>query len=93
LGLATSYAEDEEIRSCCRKLMAMPLLPLAEVETSFYQLRATQNKKVKEELRQLFLYFDEYWMNKIPLEMWNVHGSEYRTNNNCEGEYELYFST
>jgi hypothetical protein len=49
--------------------MAMPLLPLVEVETSFYQLRATQNKKVKEELRQLFLYFDEYWMNKIPLEM------------------------
>lgn len=71
--------------------MTLPLLPLAEVETSFYHLRATQNTKVKNQLRQLFLYFDEYWMNKIPLQMWNVHGSDHRTNNTCEGAYPLSF--
>ncbi|CAF2142131.1 unnamed protein product [Rotaria magnacalcarata] len=39
LGLATVYSEDEEIRTCCRKLMALAFLPLDEVESSFYNLR------------------------------------------------------
>ena len=85
LGLTTAYSQDDEIRSYCRKLMALALLPVDEVETSFYNLRATSNTKVKEELRQLFLYYDDYWMNTIPLEMWNVYGSVHRTNNTCEG--------
>jgi hypothetical protein len=65
--------------------MALALLPLHEVETAFYQLRATATSRIKQELRQLFLYFDEYWMNKVPVTMWNVYGHEHRTNNSCEG--------
>jgi hypothetical protein len=65
--------------------MALALLPLDEVETSFYNLRATASTKVKEELRQLFLYYDDYWINTIPLEMWTVYGCQHRTNNICEG--------
>ncbi|CAF1581636.1 unnamed protein product, partial [Didymodactylos carnosus] len=84
LGLSTAYSEDEEIRSCCRKLMAIALLPLHEVESSFFNLRATVNARVKRELRQLFLYYDDYWMNNVPLELWNVHGYQHRTNNACE---------
>ncbi|CAF2904626.1 unnamed protein product, partial [Rotaria sp. Silwood2] len=26
-----------------------------------------------------------YWMTDVPLEMLNIHGYQYRTNNNCEG--------
>ncbi|CAF2157458.1 unnamed protein product, partial [Rotaria magnacalcarata] len=87
LGFATVYSEDEEIRTCCRKLMALAFLPLDEVESFFYNLLGTVNSRVKELLRQLFLYHDDYWINKVPLEMWNVHGIQHRTNNSCEGIY------
>ncbi|CAF2869516.1 unnamed protein product [Rotaria sp. Silwood2] len=85
LGLATAYSHDESVRSCCRKLMALPFLPIQEVETSFYNLRATADPTVKKQLRELFLYFDDYWINNIPIEMWNVHDYQHRTNNICEG--------
>ena len=85
--MATAYSQDESVRSYCRKLMALPLLPIQEVETSFYNLRATADRTVKKQLRELFLYFDNYWLNNVPLEMWNVHDHQHRTNNICEGVY------
>ncbi|CAF2678261.1 unnamed protein product [Rotaria sp. Silwood2] len=69
LDLATAYSSDDEIRSCCRKLMSLAMMPLQEVETSFYNLREATNSRVKQELRQLFLYFDQYWMTEVPLEI------------------------
>ncbi|CAF4550518.1 unnamed protein product [Rotaria socialis] len=60
LGLAKAYSQDESVRSCCRKLMALLLLPIQEVETSFYNLRAAADPTVKQQLRELFLHFDEY---------------------------------
>jgi hypothetical protein len=72
LGLSTGYGNDEELRGICRKLMALALLPLHEVETWFYQLRFTASSRIKEELRQLFLYFHDYWMYRVPLKMWKV---------------------
>ncbi|CAF4456744.1 unnamed protein product [Rotaria sp. Silwood2] len=91
LGLSTAYSQDEEIRYCCRKLMAIALLPIEEVENSYYNLRSTSSTKVKEELRQLFMYFDSYWRNDLLLKLWNVHGCQYRTNNNCEGIHRFSF--
>ncbi len=79
------YSQDEEIRSVCRKLMALALLPPDEVENAFYSLRASLDARLKQELRQLLLYFDSYWMTDVPLAMWNVHGYEHKTNNICEG--------
>ncbi|CAF1535446.1 unnamed protein product [Rotaria sp. Silwood1] len=64
--------------------MALALLPPQEVETAFYNIRASENNKVKQELRQLFLYFENQWLTNTPVEMWNVHGCEQRTNNTCE---------
>ncbi|CAF5073750.1 unnamed protein product, partial [Rotaria sp. Silwood1] len=69
LGLATAYSSDDEVRSCCRKLMSLAMMPLQEVETSFYNLRTETNSRVKQELHQLFLYLDQYWMTEVPLEM------------------------
>ncbi|CAF0766253.1 unnamed protein product [Adineta steineri] len=85
LGLATAYSNDDEIRDCCRKLMSLALMPINEVESSFYSLRASLSSKAKQELRQLLLYFDSYWMTQVPLKMWNVYDFHHRTNNNCEG--------
>ncbi|CAF4145951.1 unnamed protein product, partial [Adineta steineri] len=84
-GLAVDYTHDESLRSCCKKLMALPFLPVDEVETSFYTLRTTADQEVKKKLRDIFLYFDNYWLNTVPVEMWNVYGCNNRTNNICEG--------
>ena len=92
-GLATAYSHDESLRSCCKKLMALPFLPIDEVETSFYALRTTVDPELKKKLRDVFLYFDDYWLNTVPVEMWNVHGCNHRTNNICEGTYNLFSKT
>ena len=92
-GLATAYSDDESLRGCSKKLMALLLLPTDEVETSFYALRTTTDPEVKRKLRDIFLYFDDYWLNAVPIEMWNVHGCCYRTNNICDGIYKLVFTT
>ncbi len=65
--------------------MALALLPLQEVEDQLYNLRASLGSRLKQELRQLFLYFQNYWMIDVPPQMWNFHGSQHRTNNICEG--------
>ncbi|CAF1941364.1 unnamed protein product [Rotaria magnacalcarata] len=85
LGLITSYSQDSDIRICCRKLMALALLPIDQIETSFYNLRTKSSATVKQELHQLFLYFDHQWIMNVPMKMWSVHGYQHRTNNNCEG--------
>ncbi|CAF3352292.1 unnamed protein product [Rotaria socialis] len=85
LGLITSYSQDSDIRICCRKLMALALLPIDQIETSFYNLRTKSSAAVKQELHQLFLYFNHQWITNVPMKMWSVHGYQHRTNNNCEG--------
>ncbi|CAF0859609.1 unnamed protein product [Adineta ricciae] len=85
LGLAAAYSNDELVRNYCRKLMALALLPVDKVESSFYHLRTTVDSTVKKQLRGLFMYFDNYWINTIPVQMWNVRNCPYRTNNICEG--------
>ncbi|CAM4809277.1 unnamed protein product [Rotaria magnacalcarata] len=84
-SLITSYSQDSDIRICCRKLMALALLPIDQIETSFYNLRTKSSAAVKQELHQLFLYFDHQWIANVPMKMWSVHGYQHRTNNNCEG--------
>ena len=54
------------------------MLPIKEVEGAFYNLHAT----VKEDFRQMFIYSDSYWMNKVSLSEWNKYDS---TSNSCEG--------
>ncbi|CAF1522074.1 unnamed protein product, partial [Adineta ricciae] len=84
LGLATAYSNDELVRNYRRKLTVLPLLPVDKVESSFYHLRTTVDSTVKNQLRDLFMYFDNYWINTIPVQMRNVHNCPYRTNNICE---------
>jgi len=84
-GLATAYSENESVRSCCKKLMALPFLPVHEVETSFFNVRVTADQEAKKKLRDIFIYFDDYWLNTVPIEMWNIHECNHRTNNICEG--------
>ncbi|CAF1370619.1 unnamed protein product [Adineta ricciae] len=64
--------------------MALCLVPLQEIEDQFYNLRASLDSRLKQELRQLFLHFQNHWMIDIPLQMWNFHDTPHRTNNICE---------
>ncbi|CAF1457948.1 unnamed protein product [Rotaria sordida] len=91
LGLSAAHLQDEEIRFFCRKLMAIVLLPIEEVKSSYYNLCATSSTRVKEELRQLLLYFDSHWINDVPLKLWNTHDYQYRTNNISEVIHILSF--
>lgn len=47
LGLSTAHSEDKQIRSYCRKLMGLALLPLEEVETLFYHLHSTASTRME----------------------------------------------
>jgi len=65
--------------------MALALMPVDTVEASFFDLRTELDERLKQELRQLILYFDQYWLTEIPIEMWNFSRLQQRTNNSCEG--------
>ncbi|CAF4462608.1 unnamed protein product, partial [Didymodactylos carnosus] len=53
LGLTVAYSQNGEIRICCRKLMALALLPLDKVEWAFHDLRTKPPAAVKQTLHQL----------------------------------------
>ncbi|CAM4798491.1 unnamed protein product [Rotaria magnacalcarata] len=78
-------ANDANVRNFCRRLMALLLLPLHEVEFAFEEL----NEQRPDVLAPLFVYFDNYWMKQICLTLWNASDLKTWTNNNCEGEISL----
>jgi hypothetical protein len=80
LGLSTLYNENTEIRSFCRQLIALPLLPVQDVEVAYQELY----ERIPVELEPLFEYFDGWWMKQVPLRLWNVSDLKSRTNNNVE---------
>ncbi|CAF1449561.1 unnamed protein product [Rotaria sp. Silwood1] len=89
LGLASEYTHDENMRDQCRQLMALSLMPIAEVEKQFKRIRAL----VSPSLDDLFVYFERQWINGcVPLSLWNANESDYRTNNIAEA-YNRRFGT
>ncbi|CAF3627904.1 unnamed protein product [Rotaria sp. Silwood1] len=81
LGLSNIYKDDVNVRNMCRRLMALPLLPLNEVEFAFEEL----TEQRPDVLMPLFEYFDNFWMKTTSMYLWNVSDLKIRTNNNCEG--------
>lgn len=56
--LGKLYKTDHKIRSACRRLIALPLLPIDDVQRAHGQL----SEEAPIELESLFEYFDEWWM-------------------------------
>ncbi|CAF3435635.1 unnamed protein product [Rotaria socialis] len=83
LGLATHYRDDDNIRDTCRHLMSLPLLPCREVEDGFEHLVS----KAPPLLSNLLDYFRNFWFRQMPVELWNVHNIDIRTNNHAEGQH------
>ncbi|CAF4382457.1 unnamed protein product [Rotaria sp. Silwood2] len=89
LGLASEYTHDENIRDQCRQLMALSLMPIAEVEKQFKRIRALASPS----LDDLFVYFERQWISGcVPLSLWNANESDHRTNNIAEA-YNRRFGT
>lgn len=81
LGLVTFYAQNDAARNTVRQLMALAFLPVAIVRQNFDMLQAAS----PDGLEDLFEYFQQFWLSRVPLILWNVHGVEMRTNNFVEG--------
>ncbi|CAF4570128.1 unnamed protein product, partial [Rotaria sp. Silwood2] len=89
LGLSNDYLHNESIRDQCRQLMALSLMPINEVENQFIRLQTIMSTS----LGDLLLYFKHQWMyGVVPIEMWNFHNVDHRTNNTSEA-YSLRFAT
>lgn len=86
LGLSTIYRDDGKVRSICQQLMALALLPLDKVESAFESLAANHPQS----LDDLFEYFESFWMETTPIDLWNVFELKTRTNNNAEGKRSLF---
>ncbi|CAF3867561.1 unnamed protein product [Rotaria sordida] len=82
LGLSSQYKNDEEVRSHARKLMAVPLLPLEKMNLAFEYL--VDNHPAC--LDPLFNYYESFWMESLPLKLWNVSNIKIKTNNIAEGK-------
>ncbi len=68
--------------------MSLALLPCQEVEFAFEELVP----KAPPLLVNLIDYFRNFWFRQMPLELWNVHNLDIRTNNNAEGKYCTIFT-
>ncbi|CAF3028998.1 unnamed protein product [Rotaria sp. Silwood2] len=82
LGLSTLYNNDPEVRSVCQQLMALALLPRNKVESAFEHLANNHPSSIND----LFNYFKDFWIEKVPIDLWNVHDLKVTTNNNAEGK-------
>ncbi len=85
LGLQTAYSQDVGTHKLVRRLLALPLLPAAHIETVFNKLR--EKAVDNEQLQSLTTYMYKTWISSSvwPPANWSVFGQEVRTNNDTEG--------
>ena len=88
LGLSSIYKDDDLVRSVCHQLMALALLPRNQVEQGFEYLANNRPQS----LNDLFVYFEDYWIDNVPIDLWNVCELKVRTNNNSEGRTSYFIS-
>ena len=62
--------------------MALALLPRDKVETAFKHLADNHPQSIND----LFDYVEDFWMEKMPIDSWNVFDLKIRTNNNAGGK-------
>jgi hypothetical protein len=62
--------------------MALALLPPGQIKLAFKSLVNDH----PDSLEDLFDYFESYWIETVPITLWNVSKLKIRTNNNAEGE-------
>ena len=79
LGLAQQYHTNNDVRTACRRLMALAFLPVHLVEQWFALLPPMPA------INDLLAYFENYWLTEMNPAIWNMHNVARRTNNDVEG--------
>ena len=64
-----------------RKLLAIAFIQVDLIPQTFDDLK----RHCPLEVESLFEYFENYWINTVGHNLWNMHGIQRRTNNNLEG--------
>ncbi len=77
------YSTNEFLRTSCRQIMALALMPRDQVINGFNEIRAA-DQLTGGLLEHLLMYFEKTWLDEIDL--WNVYKCDTRNNNVCEGE-------
>lgn len=80
--MITVYRDDDNSRTTVRQLMALPFVPVDQVEYVFEKISESESEK----MAPLIDYFENFWMKKMRWSLWNVYGVQQRTNNIVEGE-------
>nr|XP_021003896.2 uncharacterized protein LOC107456493 [Parasteatoda tepidariorum] len=88
LGLVSHYINTAEIRQFIRRLMAMPFVPLGQVDEAFFISVAEVTWTAP--ITDLISYFTDTWLEEEALftvDIWNHFSTDdnIRTNNNVEG--------
>ena len=65
MGLATVYRDDLDVRSTARKLLALVLLPLNQVELAFKDV----NDDAPNWMKPLLAHFKSCWKGKVKLSL------------------------
>jgi hypothetical protein len=74
---------DDTLRTLCRKIMALPLMPRDKIACGFDEIREVAADLPGLPMMQLLKYFENHWMPDIDL--WHVLHFDSKTNNVCEG--------
>lgn len=84
LGLAVQYRDDRHVHKLCRRVMALPLLPAAQIPEQFDRLR---QQAVSRPMHALFEYVANTWLSDAlwPPSSWSAFRRPIRTNNDVEG--------
>ena len=85
LELASAYQNDNRVGDLVRQLMALSMIPLAEVRGQYQRLRGRAQTPA---MQSLFDYFERTWLSSTTwsVSSWNMYKQAIRTNNDCEGE-------
>ena len=88
LGLGPLYKTDIRVKTYCRQLLSLNLLPAEKIRKRFADIKEQVQKLPDMTLLNEFcLYVENTWINSTvwPPENWSMYKQMRRTNNNVEG--------
>lgn len=90
VALKSAYENVDNVRDFRKKLMAIALMPIADVEDCYTELFPDED--ILNSINNLMGYYNHEWLDVIGKEMYCVYNLDWRTNNKCEGldNYEFW---
>ncbi len=88
-GIWLNYLNDDNLYQWIKKMMAIPMLPIARMEEAFQLIEKEKatNRKLKQftqQLNQMLFYYKKQWLAPGMISMVCVFNKSKRTNNYSE---------